>query len=99
MTRARTIVALAALTVVGALLAGCGLKGDLDTPGPLWGDRSREVVDRNLPGGGERDTRIVFTRDDVDLFNEEDEEEEDPFADIDAEREDADSETGAEGDE
>jgi hypothetical protein len=71
------------LAVGLALLAGCGLKGDLATPPPLWGDANREIVDRDLPsgsrGGGDS---IVFTRDDVDIFRE-GEEEEDPFAEDD----------------
>ncbi len=75
---------LACLAAGLALLAGCGLKGDLETPGPMWGDPGRDVVARDLPGGERRDTdQIVFTRDDVDLFRE-DEEERDPFADMEA---------------
>jgi predicted small lipoprotein YifL len=66
-----------------ALLAGCGLKGDLETPAPLWGDPNREVVARDLPRGSESDgDRIVFTRDDVDIFQD-DELEVDPFAEQD----------------
>ena len=65
----------------GALLAGCGLKGDLETPGPMWGSTDREVVERGLPdGGGRTSDQVVFTRESVELFKDE-EPERDPFAD------------------
>lgn len=75
----KRVILLCAAALGAALLAGCGLKGDLSTPAPLWGDRSRQVVERDLPSQSGDDTQIVFTRDDVDLFND-DEVEEDPFA-------------------
>jgi predicted small lipoprotein YifL len=75
-----------------ALLAGCGLKGDLETPPPLWGDPNRQVVERDLPAGSDGDgDRIVFTRDDVDIFQEDEVEEEDPFAEEDEEDEEDDA--------
>ena len=40
MTRKR----LFTLTLISALaLGGCGIKGDLETPPPIWGDKSSET--------------------------------------------------------
>jgi hypothetical protein len=90
---------LGGLLAAAAVLAGCGLKGDLSTPPPLWGDRDRPVVERDLPGGaGQNSERIVFTRDDVDLFQD-DEAEEDPFADPDSPAAPEDLPLGPESDE
>jgi hypothetical protein len=93
----RLAVLLAATTLASGpivLLGACGLKGDLVTPGPLWGDPNRTAaVERELPNARSAESdRIVFTRDDVDLFRD-DQAEEDPFAE-DAETPESD---GAEG--
>ena len=79
------VIAAKTVGVLGALLlGGCGLKGDLDTPAPLWGDPNREIVERDLPSGeSSQSSDIVFTRDDVDLFRD-DLEEDDPFAEDEA---------------
>jgi len=80
------------LTLMAALVlvAGCGLKGTLHTPPPLWGDPDRETVERDLPSGGDnQQDQVIFTRHDVDLFRNEDEDD-DPFAAQDAENEDDD---------
>jgi predicted small lipoprotein YifL len=86
---------LLAATTLGVGLAGCGLKGDLETPAPLWGDPQRAAaVDRELPNAASAESdRIIFTRDDVNLFQD-DAEEEDPFAEDDVE---APASDGAEG--
>ena len=81
------------LAAAAALLAGCGLKGDLETPPPLWGDKSREIIERDLPQERGQGTQVVFTRDDVDVFREE-EEEEDPFAEDEANEDAGDAEGG-----
>jgi len=79
----RLVLAAVLAGLAGAGLAGCGLKGDLTTPPPLWGDKSRATVDRGFPSGGrQEEDRVVFTRDDVDIFRR-DEEQEDPFAEDD----------------
>ncbi|MGD2133798.1 MAG: lipoprotein [Maricaulaceae bacterium] len=78
--------AISALLLAG-LLSACGLKGDLETPPPLWGDPNRTAADRDLPGARRGESAdIVFTRDDVDIFND-GEEEDDPFADDEEEAE------------
>jgi predicted small lipoprotein YifL len=75
----RALGLLAAAAVLAGLSA-CGLKGDLKTPGPMWGDPERTAVDRTLPNASDASSdRIVFTRDDVDVFARP-REEEDPFA-------------------
>lgn len=76
----RMLKILVATVGLGALAAGCGLKGDLERPAPLWGDPNREVSGDGFPGSNRgSSTNIVFTRDDVAVF-EEDPEEEDLFA-------------------
>jgi hypothetical protein len=71
------------LSLAATALSACGLKGDLATPGPMW-NKDREVVERDLPGGQTSSDRIVFTRDDVDLFRD-DPAAVDPFAETEEE--------------
>jgi predicted small lipoprotein YifL len=78
-----TMMRLTMLAVAAALLAGCGLKGDLETPPPLWGDKDRAITDRDLPSSRGQGNQVVFTRDDVDIFQPATPEE-DPFAKDDA---------------
>lgn len=80
MTRMAIRTFLAASALLAA--AGCGLKGDLETPAPLWGDPNREVEARALPGGDRQGDQVIFTRDDVDLFRD-NPEDVDPFAEED----------------
>jgi predicted small lipoprotein YifL len=70
---------LASLIVAAASLSACGLKGDLNTPPPLWGDKTRAVTERKLPGGNKSNNKIVFTREDVEVFQPP-KAPEDPFA-------------------
>lgn len=86
---------LLAATTLAAGLGACGLKGDLATPAPLWGDPNRTAAaPRELPNADSAENnRIVFTRDDVNLFRDE-AEEVDPFADGETETPPSD---GAEG--
>jgi len=76
------------LTLATALVAltGCGLKGSLETPPPLWGDPDRAPIVRHQPSRTTvSNDQVIFTQDDVDLFRG-DAEGEDPFAVQDEER-------------
>ena len=40
---------LSAALIAAANLAACGLTGDLERPGPLWGDPKGDVVPADMP--------------------------------------------------
>jgi predicted small lipoprotein YifL len=54
-----------ALAAAITMLAGCGLKGDLDRPPPLWG---------NPPNEGENDPRTIKARQDAEAKRQADQE-------------------------
>lgn len=70
--------ALALLFTGSVLLSGCGIKGSLDTPPPLWGDEKAETEQRDedsvlneSPLDDEQDD-IFSDPQDSDPFNEDD---------------------------
>lgn len=98
MTMRPTSAFMAALLAGGAL-AGCGLKGDLETPAPLFGARDREPLQPEAAPEDDtpREPQLVFPRDETDspgvavgVFPEEPGEDEEP-----SEGEDASDDDGA----
>ena len=45
---------IAIITITALSLTGCGVKGELETPPPLWGDGAPSEKDNN-PSGSDQD--------------------------------------------
>lgn len=49
MTRTTAFKTCAMIMCAGLMLGGCGLRGKLETPPPMWGDDNRPAADRPAP--------------------------------------------------
>ncbi|KCZ54248.1 hypothetical protein HY29_15060 [Hyphomonas beringensis] len=63
---------LSAALIAAANLAACGLTGDLERPGPLWGDPKGDVAPADLPEQKQGTLPDLPDRPDEDAAAEED---------------------------